>query len=218
MSTTPQIETRVKINDAILLYPELFEAKEYRPGDGKGFYYSATFVVEKTNPALALLQKAIWAAASKKWNAKAEANVRIAKANNKLPVKDGDLKAGKQYADVFAGRLYIGARNKVGGMSPPPKQYLLTIDPATGLAREVKAGSEEVGQFYPGVRCNVILDLFGYENEGMGIGASISGVQTHNKGERLAGGLGSSASEYDAVPEQAQKAAEQSGGGAAALF
>ena len=212
MSNAQKSETRVKMNNVRLVFPVLDSPEEYRPGDGKGAYYSLSALFPKDHPDLPALSAAVRAAAKAKWGEKAEAMLQVAKSKDKLPVHDGDMKASKSYGAEYAGKLYLSARNKA---PDKPKLFDIFIDPATGLAREVK----EAGKFYSGCRVNLILNVFGYSRDGgEGIGAGIAAVQFLRDDVRLAGGATASADEFDAVPEQAQKAAEQSGGGAAALF
>lgn len=215
MSNT-QSPTRVKLNNVRITFPELFEPKEYKPGDGKGFFYSASFILPRDHPGIPALRAAIQAAAVAKWQNKADEMLAVAKAKDKLPVHDGDLKANKPYGAAYKGMLYVSARNKVTPQNLPPRVFALEQDPATGLAREIKAIE---GRPHSGEYVNVILDIFGYvQGGGEGVGASIAGVQSLNHGERLAGGATASADDFDAVPVQQQEAAASSGKGAAALF
>lgn len=214
--TTPQNSTRVKLNNVRIVFPVLFTPEEYRQGDGKGFFYSASFLVERSNPGLPALSTAIRVAAEQKWKEKAEGMLNLAKARDKLPVHDGDMKASKAYGAAFVGKLYVSARNKVTPQNTPPQVFALEQDPATGLARVILANE---GRPYSGEYVNVILDAFAYSKDGgEGVACSIAGVQSLNRGERLAGGASASASDFESVPDTAQAAAQTTGKGAASLF
>lgn len=208
--------TNVKLNRVRLTFPKLFPGQEevYK---GKGDpYWGASFLLDADHPDLPKLREAIKAAAMLKWPQKFDAELKAAQAKDKLPVHDGDLKADKPYGASYKGKLYVSARNNAK-LGPAPAVFDKVIDPATGMAREIKSQSDPRAP-YSGCYVNVILNLFGYQNEGSGVAASIMGVQFEDDGERLAGGVQAKANDFAAVPDKAAEQAKAEGKGAAAFF
>jgi ssDNA-binding protein len=207
--------TTVKLNRVRLTFPKLFPGQEETFG-GKGDpYWSASFLLPRDHPDLPKLREAIKAAAVAKWPQKFESQLKAAQAKDKLPVHDGDLKADKPYGASYKGMLYVSARNNAKS-GPAPSVFDKVVDPATGMAREIKSAADKRAP-YSGCYVNVILNTFGYQNEGEGVAASIMGVQFEDDGERLAGGVQAQAKDFEAIPDKtADKAAE--GAGAAAFF
>jgi len=181
--TTQQNATRVRLENVRITFPRLF-AGEAEQFEGKGdAYYSGNFLLSKDHPGLKALSDAIMAAAQKKWKDKAAEKVRNAKARDKLPVHSGELKADKPYGAAYAGMLYVSARNNAS-KNPPIPVYDNVIDPKTNAAKELSAADARI---YSGCYVNVLLDIFGYDQGGEGLGAAMAGVQFHADGERLSG-------------------------------
>ena len=218
-------DLKVKLNNVRAFFPKYFKGQE-EPFANKGdAYYSGSFGFARDHADLPQLREAIVAAAKAKWPTQWESMLLEFKAKDKLPVHDGDVKASKPYGAAYAGKLYLSARNNAK-TNPAVPVFDTVIDPATGQAREIKDLNDKFAP-YSGCMVNVYVNLFGYSKDGgMGIGASIAGVQvirnaegTGLVGERLAGGVQSTAADYEAIPAKADdKTAVASTGSAANLF
>ena len=200
-----------------IVFPKLLKGQE-EAFEGKGDpYYSASFIIDPSDPQIAEIKKAIRDAAVAKHKDKADELLKVYQMKDKLPIHDGALKSSKPYGAAFAGKLYVSARNNAK-TNPPVAVFDNVQDPATGQARAITEPTD--ARFpYSGSYVNVFLNFFAYNaGGGEGIGASIAGVQFHADGERLAGGVTAKASDFAAVPAQKKDEAAKSGKGAAALF
>lgn len=200
------------------VFPKYFKGQE-QPFQGKGDpYYSGTFLLELADTKQIELVKAmIKEAAFKKYGEKADAMLKVFAAKDKLPVHDGDIKADKPYGAAYKGKLYVSARNNAR-TNPPIPVFDNVVDPTTGRARVIESPADPRAP-YSGCYVNVFLNFFTYnQGGGEGIGASVLGVQFHKDGERLAGGVMTSADDYEAVPDASVEKVVASGKGAAALF
>lgn len=180
------------------VFPKYFEG-EAEAFDGKGDeYYSGSFILPKDHPQMAEIKDRIRKAAADKWAEKGPAMLKVFAAKDKLPLHDGALKADKAYGAAYEDKLYISARNNAR-TNPPIPVFDNVKDPATGEARVIKSKADPHAP-YSGAYVNVVLNFFGYDaGGGQGIGASIGGVQWHAAGERLAGGVTASASQFEAA-------------------
>lgn len=211
-------DDRIKLTNVRISFPKLLKGQEEQFNNKGDPYYSASFILEKNDPQLQKIRDGIVKATAAKFGAdKVEAMLAEFKAKDKLPVHDGDIKASKPYGAAYAGKLYLSARNNAR-TNPPIPVFDNVIDPATGKAREITAATD--AKFpYSGSYVNAFVSFYGYRKDGgVGIGASIAGVQFHKDGERLAGGVSSSADDYDAIPDANVAQAAATGTGAAALF
>lgn len=206
------------LSNVRIVFPKLFVGQE-EPFGGKGDpYYSASFLVEPNDPQIAAIKAEILRVARAKWGEKAEDNLKIAQAKDKLLIHDGVMKANKPYGDAYKGKLYVSARNNAK-TNPPIPVYDNVTDPKTGEARVITSPTDAKAP-YSGSFVNVYLNVFAYSNEGEGVAASIAGVQFHADGERLAGGVTAKAGAFKAVPPPAAlaKTAAETGQGAKSLF
>jgi hypothetical protein len=172
------------IKNARLLYgAALFTPQRGPNGEGEP-KHSATFRLEKNDPAVAAIQKGFQEVATKQWGAKAKEVFTMLKAGDRLCLHDGDAKADKP---GYAGGMYISASNK---LRP------LVID---GQKQPLDANS---GKPYSGCFVNAEIELWAQDNKfGKRINASLRGVQFVKDGERLAGGGVSTADAYEAIPD-----------------
>lgn len=181
----------VRINNVRITFPKLFPGQEDSFG-GKGDpYFSASFIMPKDHPDLDKLEAAITEAAKQKWPQKFASHLKAARAKDKLPLHDGDLKADKPYGAAYAGNFYISARNNAK-TSPAP-----TV--VNAAAKKLDSANDPQAP-YSGCYVNVFLSIYAYQNEGEGIGASIAGVQFASDGERLSGGAVVSPADFGALP------------------
>ena len=210
-------DNRIKLTNVRITFPKLFKGQEEAFENKGDPYYGASFLFEKNDPQLEKLRAGVVTAAKAKFGDKAEDMLRTFRAKDKLPVHDGVLKANKPYGAAYAGKLYLSARNNAR-TNPPIPVFDNVIDPATGKAREILSPTDPKAP-YSGCYVTVFVNLFGYNaGGGQGVGASIAGVQFFKDGERLAGGVSSSADDYDAIPDESVAKVAESGKGASALF
>lgn len=171
---------KVKLNNVRLAFPQLFEAKTVN-GEGEPAF-SASFIIEKDNPAVAEIRKAMEALATEKWGAKAADIWKGMKASDKLALHDGDSKS--QYAG-FEGNFYVSARSKTRPLVIDANKSPLTASD---------------GKPYAGCYVNAVVELWAQDNNyGKRINASLGGVQFHADGEPFAGGVAASADDFEAV-------------------
>lgn len=194
------VKNRVFLKNVRCTFPVLFDPKQYK---GKGdFFYSINFLMPADDPNLAAIKAAASAAAKAKWGEKTAEKIKSAVARDKLPWHDGDNNADKPYGAAYKGLVYVSARTNAKSMMP--SVYDKDPDPVSPkrspagklLPRPLKATE---GKPYSGCYVNAWIDVFAYENEGVGIGAGLAGVQFHADGERLAGGTVAREDDFEAV-------------------
>lgn len=169
---------RVKINNVRIAFPKLFKAE--RVGDDGDPQHSASFIIPKNHPAVKDIEKVIREVAKDKWADKADIMLKKITAENKLCLKDGDLKA--EY-DGYAGNLYISANNKV-------RPFVVDRD-KTQL-------NPDDGVIYAGCYVNVVLDIWPMDNKyGKRINATLLGVQFYKDGDAFAGGAPATEADFD---------------------
>lgn len=169
---------RVKINNVRIAFPKLFKAE--RVGDDGDPQHSASFIIPKNHPAVKDIEKVIREVAKDKWADKADIMLKKITAENKLCLKDGDLKA--EY-DGYAGNLYISANNKV-------RPFVVDRD-KTQL-------NPDDGVIYAGCYVNAVLDIWPMDNKyGKRINATLLGVQFYKDGDAFAGGAPATEADFD---------------------
>lgn len=162
----------------------LFEAKTVN-GEGKPAF-SATFLLDPADPQVKTIEAAIEAVAKEKWGAKAEAILKQMRAQDKLCLHDGDLKANY---DGFPGNLYVSSRSNTRP---------LVID------ADKSPLAESDGRPYSGCYVNASLELWAQDNNyGKRVNAQLRGVQFFKDGDAFAGGGAASEDEFDDVTEGA---------------
>ncbi|WP_432693053.1 DUF2815 family protein [Morganella morganii] len=170
---------KVKLTNARLAFPELFEATQV---NGQGdFKFRATFLIDKKRKDLIdAIEQVIKKVATDKWGAKAESVLKSIRGNSmRFNFRDGDEKA--EY-DGYADHMYIGASNKARP---------LVID------RDRSPLTAQDGRPYSGCYVNATITLFAYDNQGKGISASLGGVQFYRDGDAFAGGGVASEDDFD---------------------
>jgi len=213
---------KLYLKGARLSFPHVFEAKA-GPNGGKA-KFSIASIIEKTTLAFAgeakpdsatgkaagyqwdkptlAFSKAIMAVATEKWGAKAGEIVQQLKAQNRLPLHDGNEKPA---TPGYAGSFFCNASSDIA----PGVRHKQT-------GAQLKASD---GVIYAGCYGDVIIDVWAQDNQfGKRVNASLLGVEFSHDGERLAGGAVASEDDYAAIPEGAQKEAAKSGDGAASIF
>jgi hypothetical protein len=208
-------DTRVRLENVRIVFPKLFEGQAEQFNNKGDPYYSASFLLAPDHASIATLKQAIVAAATAKWGAKASDMLKEFQIKDKLPIHDGALKSSKPYGEAYKGMMYVSARNNAR-TNPPVPVFDNVIDPATKEARVIPSATDAKAP-YSGSYVNAILNVFAYSRDGgIGIGASIVGIQFHADGDRLAGGETASASDFKAIVPPKDEAAKVQG--AASLF
>ena len=171
---------KLKLNNVRLAFPVLFEAKTVN-GEGKPAF-SASFLLDPADPQVKALNQAIEQVAKDKWGAKAEAILKQMRAQDKVALHDGDLKANY---DGFPGNLYVSARSATRP---------LVID------KDKSPLTEQDGKPYAGCFVNASIELWPQDNNyGKRVNASLRGVQFFRDGDAFAGGGAASEDEFDDI-------------------
>ena len=169
---------KLQLKNVRLSFPDLFTARPFKPGDEPKF--KGTFLIEKDSPQIKMVEAAIkQAGLDKGWGAKTEAIIKSIRGNpNKFCFQDGDT---KDY-DGYEGMMALSASSK----SRP-----LLLD------RDKNQLVEADGRPYAGCYVNASLEVFGYNNSGNGIAASLKGVQFVKNGDAFGGGAPASPDDFD---------------------
>jgi hypothetical protein len=168
----------MKLQNVRLSFPALFRAEAFKQGDEPKF--KATFLIPKNSPLHAEVEKAILETVRTKYGAKAEKIIQQIRNNpNKFCYQDGDTKS----YDGYEGMMALSAKN---GVRP------LVID------RDKTPLTEADGRPYAGCYVNATVEFFTYDNSGIGVSASVTGVQFVRDGEAFSGGRAASMDDFDA--------------------
>lgn len=169
---------KLRLDNVRLAFPVLFEPRAVN-GEGKPAF-SASFLLDPADPQIKVINQAIEQVAREKWGAKADAILKQMRAQDKVCLHDGDLKANY---DGFAGMLYLSARSTTRP---------LVID------RDKTPLTEQDGKPYAGCYVNASVELWAQDNNyGKRINASLRGVQFLRDGDAFAGGGAASKDDFD---------------------
>jgi len=175
---------KLKLNNVRLAFPVLFEAKTVN-GEGKPAF-SASFLIDPADPQVKTINQAIEQVAKEKWGTKTDAILKQMRAQDKVCLHDGDLKANY---DGFPGNLYLSSR----GATRP-----LVID------KDRSPLAEADGKPYAGCFVNASVEFWAQDNNyGKRVNASLRGVQFLDDGDAFAGGGVADADEFDDITEGA---------------
>lgn len=175
---------KIKLTNVRLAFPTLFEAKTVN-GEGKPAF-SASFLIDPADPQVKAINAAIEQVAKDKWGAKADAVLKQMRAQDKVCLHDGDLKANY---DGFPGNLYISSRSATRP---------LVID------ADKSPLAEQDGKPYAGCFVNASIELWPQDNNfGKRVNASLRGVQFFRDGDAFTGGGAASEDEFDDIAEGA---------------
>lgn len=176
---------KLRLNNVRLAFPNLFEATEFKAGDGKA-RYDATFLVEPGSANDKAIKAAILTAATETYDKKAPALLKSFEGqSNKYCYLDGDT---KEY-DGFAGHMFLSCHRK-------------EKDGAPSIFDRNKAPLKEAdGKPYAGCYVNAIVEIFAQKGEFPGIRASFSGVQFFADGEAFSGSRAADADDFEDLAE-----------------
>ena len=189
MSTnnTPTPIGRMMLNSVRLSFPGLFEATAFKPGDEAKF--KATLLVEKGSAQAKAVEAKILAVLKEKYPAKAANILASIRSNpNKCCWQDGEGADGSPKYDGYEGMMALTAKNKA-------RPTVLGAD-RTPLAKED-------GKPYAGCYVNASVEFFAYDSSGIGISASLRGVQFVKDGDAFTGGRPADSDEFADVSEGA---------------
>lgn len=151
--------------------------------------YGAHVLLPPDHPQIPEIHAKIAAAAAAKWKDPKVAALKLAqaKATDKLPLHDGNLKAN--WAG-HAGHLYFKA---VADEADTPTW----LGGPTGKTPLAWGDAKKV--FYGGCYVNVSVEIFAYDNKSTGFTAQFRGIQFLRDGDSFGGGSPASADEFDEV-------------------
>ena len=165
--------SKIKLNNARLSFPSLFQKAVFGGDETK---YEATFLLDKTEHALAIkqIEKAI-----KQVNVEKHKGKTLSP--EKVCLKDGDT---IEY-DGYAGNMSIKASSTKRPMVIGQDRSPLT---------------EDDGKPYAGCYVNAIIELWGQKNQfGERVNANILGVQFSKDGEAFGDGVKTSVEDFEII-------------------
>jgi len=171
---------KVMLKNVRLSFPDLFEAVEFKPGDGKP-RFNATFMIEPASANHKKIEEAIEAAAKEQFGVKYEKLVAGMRGNvHKFCYLDGDTKD----CDGYEGNNYLAAHSKI-------RPTVIDADKTPLTAQD--------GKPYAGCYVNASVDIWAQKGENSGVRASILGVQFFRDGDPFAGSTPSDPDDFDDV-------------------
>ena len=175
---------KIKLQNVRLSFPDLFVPRAFKPGDEPK--YKATFLVPQDDPQVKVIEAKILKVVTEflKGDAKkAEKTINLIRGNaNKFCWQDGD---NRTY-DGYDGMMALSAKNSVR-----PSVFDQLLSPLT------KAD----GKPYAGCYVNASVDIFAYDSSGIGVSASLRGVQFARDGDAFAAGRPADSSEFEVIEE-----------------
>lgn len=170
--------SKLILKNVVIAFPEVFEAKAFGDSDPK---FSLTTLIEKGSENDKQIQKAIKSVLDTKFGAKAESiGKQIENNSQRNCYSDGDAKS--DYAG-FAGNMALRTSSPIR---------------PTVVDRDRSPLQREDGKIYSGVKANVIVNFFAYDNKfGKGVSCGLAGVQFAEHGEPLGGATAASVDEFD---------------------
>lgn len=171
---------KLTIKRARLAFPQIFEAVAVN-GEGDPAF-SATLLIDPTDPQVKQINDAIDTVAREKWGVKADAILKQLRATDKVALHDGSTKAS--YAG-FEGKLYVSARSKTRPLVVGKDRSPLT---------------QADGVIYGGCYVNAIVEFWAMDNQfGKRIAATLTGIQFAADGEAFSGGRAASVDDFEDI-------------------
>lgn len=153
-------------------FPQLWEAKEFKPGDGKP-RWSQTILIEPGSPSDKLVREKIIEAAKLEWPKDWEKKLKACEGqSNKYCYIDGDTKSYDGYEGMWALSAHRSGRTKKGPNTPP-----LIID------RDKTPLTEKDRRPYAGCYIRAKVSIYCQSGENPGVRCSFSVVQYVKKGD-----------------------------------
>jgi hypothetical protein len=155
-----------------LSFPDLFDAVEFKTGDGKP-RWNASFLIEPGSVNDKAIREAIAAEAKATWGVNAAKNLKACEGQgNKYAYIDGDTKTYDGYASVWCLAAHRPAIVK-GRKNTPPLVLDNNKAPIT----------EDSGRVYAGCYVNAKVSIYCQSGENPGVRASFSAVQFWRDGD-----------------------------------
>lgn len=169
---------KLTLKNVRLAFPKLFVAASVNGGEPT---FGAAFLLDPKHPQLEEIRAAMAEVGKNKWGAKWPQIEAGLKAQDKLALHDGNIKAD---LDGYAGNFYVNANNKTR---------------VTVVDRDRTPLVQADGKPYAGCYVNASIEFWAQDNaqHGKRINASLRGVQFLKDGEAFAGGGVASADEFD---------------------
>lgn len=168
--------------------------------EGSDPAYAAHFIFAKDHvdsvlkiPTLTMIENAMKAAAVDTFGTKADAMLKAAKLNSKVPVHDGDTKPD---SDGYAGNMFLSSRRK--GTQSPPRIVHRKLNADGSLIDITQAD----GVIYDGCIVNAIIDIYGYTTGSNGIAAGLRGVRFVEDGDAFGSGAPVQASAFSTLSDE----------------
>jgi hypothetical protein len=179
------MSTRIRLDNVRLAFAQGLWQRSKPPGSDANAKdkYRASLLIPLDHPQLHVLQGIIQEEAKAKWGPKAVAILKAADAQQKVCLRDGDLKS--QYAG-FEGNMYVSASAEI-----MPTVY--GANPKDGPI------SQQSGKVYSGCWVNASLDIYAFDRVSKGIAAGLRGVQFVADDEVLGGGSAASDDEFEEI-------------------
>jgi len=171
----------IKLKNVRLSFPDLFVAKEFKPGDGKP-RYSATFLIEPGSENDKIIREAINAEAKETWGEKWQKVLAgIMGQKNQCAYLDGNTKSYDGYENMWSLSCHRAA-----------KQGRPTVVDADRTPL-----SQDDGKPYAGCYVYANVSIYCQKGENPGVRASFAGIQFFRNGEPLSGGKASSIDDFE---------------------
>ncbi len=176
------MSTRILLRDVRLAYGHGLWTKSKPPkadASAKEKYRIALIIGPK-HPQLAELRKIIDTEMEAKFGAKWKAVLKVAEAQQKSCLRNGDDKEG----EGFLGNFYVAANS-----ATRPSVFNHDRSPVTA----------DDGIVYSGCYVNASLEIYAFDNVSKGNSAGLRGVQFLRKGDAFGGGAPADESEFDEI-------------------
>jgi hypothetical protein len=172
---------KVQLANVRLSFPDIWEPKEYEPGDGKP-RYNATFLVVPGSSNDKSIRAAIKAVALETFGKKADAMLKAFEGNpQKICYLDGEA---KEY-DGYAGMWYLSCHRRAVDRRP------------TILDRDKSPLTLADGRPYAGCFVNALVEIYGQNTQNAGIRGSFSGIQFVKDGDAFSGNTIASPDDFE---------------------
>lgn len=176
----------LKLKDVRLAFTQnLFVPAAYKNEPGKKKKYSCKLLIPKNHAQIDEIKSELMRLAVEDWKDKAESVLKTLKAENKLPLYDGDV---KDYSG-YEGCWYISLSNET-------KPLYLDRNPGTKGAPNLI--TEESGKLYSGAFVVAHISFWTQNNSfGKRINTNLLGLQLFRDGEAFSGGGTASVDEFE---------------------
>ncbi len=175
---------KVVIKNVVLRFSDIFEAKEFKAGDGRP-RFSASFLIAKDSDNDKAIRAAIDATMQEAWKDKAAVKTKaFMSQRGQCCYTDGDM---LEY-DGCAGNMFIAAHRQAKSGNPK------IVD------RAKQDLAQKDGKPYAGCTVNAVIDIWAQTGENPGIRATLNAVQFVKDGEPFIG----SGATADDLPDLAE--------------